>query len=781
MKIGKIKKDGDPAPIIGLDVELAPDGAKGVINQNITLEEVLEETIRNNPSAITDDSGNVDPEKLQQLVRDISIKINAQSNYNQTLDTPVYKAGSNKTNWDPEEVAALKQSNRERAADLMRKIESSLDKVDKELEDLDYYIEYDTSNPRFVMLAKSLFPDHTLGVLQFKEINELKKLRSRIGAIKAAEKTNKYNKKTNNPLINLNKEFEPELQAALKYATLKAEAATIESMKLSIMGNQVEAERTLATGTRDLAIQLGWDSFVSDITSAREKPIRLVDEDVSFPRDLLEFAGAIEEDEVLITENNIGSKVSLIPLQKQLVKGKQSTGYIRDLLGKLDEQSSYVDNVLNGKKPVQIKRGKNGKVEYDPITIEDCWKCFKLSWDGLKDFSAGIDIEYDAKLALDNIEYMYKKINYAFDLPYLIQQNLCSLVRLGSLCPIELAFLLSSFLGLFMFTWKEMFSLSAAGSFLKDLLFQGLLKPILGGLQIGLQLSVGPLPTYKSCVLNSITNLQSFDNTLGSYGFKVSELSDWLDGKAESVESENGQLILQKLITEGKAVAGFGETGNEVRLGEDVLAPMRDTVVSWAGGDTKDKFWTTVTNPLLGIGALDALEMFKGALEDFTVFAGEQSDIVKSILKAIEFTMKDEGDSIVELAAKLAGLGTCISLLYGIFSGFKDANIDACIKMEMPNGAGSPSILETPFTIPELAERLNITDIKYDEAVISRNPSAEGSAEKALGQQAYLYNPLTDKRFNLTNCDRAKSSIISKGESLEFWKRIALGANVDNV
>ena len=58
----------------------------------------------------------------------------------------------------------------------------------------------------------------------------------------------------------------------------------------------------MASGTRDLAIQLGWDSFVSDITSARAKPIRLVDEDVSFPRELLEFAGAIEEDEVLINE-----------------------------------------------------------------------------------------------------------------------------------------------------------------------------------------------------------------------------------------------------------------------------------------------------------------------------------------------------------------------------------------------------------------------------------------------------------------------------------------------
>lgn len=781
MKIGKIKKDEDFTPIPTFDIEGAPDGEKPAVSQNITLEEVLQETIRRNPSAITNDSGSVDPAKLQKLVRDISIKINNQSKYNQTLDTQIYKAGSNKTNWDPEEVRALKQSNRQRAAELLAKIESSLDKVEKELETIDYTIEYDTSNPRFVLMAKSLFPNHTFGILNLKEINELKKLRSRIGAIKAAEKSNIYNKKTKNPVIDLDKEFEPEMQAAFKYAQLKSETATIESMKLTILGNQIEAERTLATGTRDLAIHLGWDSFVSDIGKARAKPIKLLEEDMSFPRDLLEFAGAIEEDEVLIDDRNIGSKVGLIPLQKQLVKGKESTGYIRDLLGRMDNQTSYVDNVLAGNKPVQIKRGKNGKVEYDPINIEECFKCFKVSWDGLKDFSAGIDIEFDAKVALDNIQYMYDKINQAFDLPYQIQQNLCSMVRLGGLCPIELAFLLSSFLGLFMFTWKELFSFDLAGNFLKDLLFNGLLKPILGGIQVGLNLSVGPLPTYKSCILNSIHKLQDFDNTLGSYGFQVSELSDWLDGKVESVESTGGQILLQKLLDEGKAVAGFGTNGNEIRLGEDVLAPMRDTVVSWAGGDTKNKFWTTATNPLLGMGALDALEIFKGAIEDFTVYAGEQLDFVKSILKAIELMMKSEGDSIVELAAKIMALGTCISLIYGIFTGFKDADIEACIKMEMPNGAGAPSILETPFTIPELAERLNITDIKYDDAVISRNPSAAGSADKALGQQAYLYNPLTDKRFNLTNCDRAKSSIISKGESLEFWKRIALGANVDNV
>jgi hypothetical protein len=79
----------------------------------------------------------------------------------------------------------------------------------------------------------------------------------------------------------------------------------------------------------------------------------------------------------------------------------------------------------------------------------------------------------------------------------------------------------------------------------------------------------------------------------------------------------------------------------------------------------------------------------------------------------------------------------------------------------------------------ELVNMTNLPNIYFEDM-----PDVDdfgGSGAKGLGPQAYIYNPLTDKRFNLVNCDRAKSSIISKGESLEFWKRVALGANVDDV
>ena len=69
---------------------------------------------------------------------------------------------------------------------------------------------------------------------------------------------------------------------------------------------------------------------------------------------------------------------------------------------------------------------------------------------------------------------------------------------------------------------------------------------------------------------------------------------------------------------------------------------------------------------------------------------------------------------------------------------------------------------------------ININNINYDELITPTGPNQEPST-------AFVYNPVTDRRFNLTNCDKGKSSIISKGENLEFWKRIALGADVDNV
>jgi hypothetical protein len=150
---------------------------------------------------------------------------------------------------------------------------------------------------------------------------------------------------------------------------------------------------------------------------------------------------------------------------------------------------------------------------------------------------------------------------------------------------------------------------------------------------------------------------------------------------------------------------------------------------------------------------------------------------VKSTVDAIDSLISTNSSIRLELCAKLNGIGTILSLLYGLFDGFKDVNMDACLKMPVEvDDPEKPSTwtLESPFNIQELSQMLNINNINYDELITPTGPNQEPGT-------AFVYNPVTDRRFNLTNCDKGKSSIISKGENLEFWKRIALGADVDNV
>jgi hypothetical protein len=100
--------------------------------------------------------------------------------------------------------------------------------------------------------------------------------------------------------------------------------------------------------------------------------------------------------------------------------------------------------------------------------------------------------------------------------------------------------------------------------------------------------------------------------------------------------------------------------------------------------------------------------------------------------------------------------------------------IEPCIKMpvyDKETGEQIGTTLETPFTPEELS---NLID--GPPTIIINEPSGS-----ELDNGSTLYNPITERKFNLVNCDKAKSSIISKGESLDFWKSVTLGIGVDNV
>jgi hypothetical protein len=140
--------------------------------------------------------------------------------------------------------------------------------------------------------------------------------------------------------------------------------------------------------------------------------------------------------------------------------------------------------------------------------------------------------------------------------------------------------------------------------------------------------------------------------------------------------------------------------------------------------------------------------------------------------------------SKVELGSKLMAISSLISLV-GALVELGSKGIQPCIPLPIYDKDGNQigSVLETPFTPNELQDLIDNTEFnnpKYSDVVNNQiGLNSLGTAETR--DPGVLYNPLTDRRFNLTACNKAKSSIISKGDSLEFWKRIALGVSIDNV
>jgi hypothetical protein len=186
MKIGKLEKENN------IFTDKNPQHEK-YINQGITLQEVIQKTIEENPSLITNEDGTISPDKLNELVKKLSAQAKANSSYDQISDKEIYI--NSKDIWDPEQIAALRQDNRTRINTIIEDADELLERIDKELEDIAYVVEYDIDNPNYRLLTSMLFPNHTPGALNYKEYNELKKIRNRLSSVQIQKKINKYNKK----------------------------------------------------------------------------------------------------------------------------------------------------------------------------------------------------------------------------------------------------------------------------------------------------------------------------------------------------------------------------------------------------------------------------------------------------------------------------------------------------------------------------------------------------------------------------------------------------------
>lgn len=750
MKIGKLNKPKAKDDVIA--------------EQGLTLEEVLTKTIQANPELVMGADSQVDPVKLQQLVESIRKDLLREATYNQVADERIYTPKGREYN--PEEVAALKQFNRQRLAELKSEISALKPKLDKELENIKYYIEYDDNVTSNVVVARYLFPDHIRGKLSYSEIQGLRNLSSRFTSIQADKELNTAMKKLDKETTNLDEKYKKEIDMSVYYEVfVKGEEDPFDFSSSALRA-------TLVNPTSRLV----WEAMP-------EKATKLSKLGFSLLKDVAILDNEISENEKDINENNIDPNIALIPLKAEVEGIDASVSALQQTLQNLDNQNSYIDNLFNGKAPVRIKV-RNKKKKYEVYELDGCWDCFKNTWSLPTDFKLGLDIEYDTDSSIKKLSETWEKIKAALDIPYLLKQNFCSLVRLGNLCPIELAFVISSLVGLIKITWTQLFSMDYKG-FLVELAIEGILKPLLNALQIGLNLSFGPLENYKLCTMNSLVSIQDIDRT-GAWGFKSEDLYAWLNGQTNeyiSAKIDDKTSLFNGLI-EPEPGKTFNSSGNPSVLGGVInrkgevkgQAEVLKKLTEYVGN--KNKFLSTVTNPLLSTGKLDVIDTVKAALDEYATKAGNDYKWLNTTIDAVNSYLDGGANSRLELVTKVAALGTILTLAYGLFSAFKDSGIDPCINMTLPDGT---TVFSSPWSAQELANMIDPENIKFYEQIDNTLGLEPGTGFNAITNPTFAYNPLTDRRFNLTNCDKARSTIISKGESIEFWKRIALGANIDNV
>jgi hypothetical protein len=858
MKVGKLKKQKDLLV--------------NQVNQNIT-----EDPVSRNPDKLNKKQKakkkieQASPETINELLQSLFAQVQGHAQYNQVADTSTYL--SSDQNFSEEEIQALKFDNRKRAKALAEDLDKVSKQVERKLEAVNYQYEYDSDIPELSLTATLLFgkaidpnADNILndafgsteagagapGRLTQKQVDELDRIIERFAAMKGDQQVAKFNKKSNN------KKKAEDLDA--KYDLLISQAISYEVGKLAlapmVLGHSLTPNPKLTLATNPLV----WPPWPNKLG---------VIEDFDLHKDASALHQSIRDNKASLPEE-FHPDVFLIPLREQIKTLTQTTSSMAKTLASVDDQNSFVDRIFSGKEPIKIRKPGGIEESFDMDRLADCWDCFASKWkdpEFKQDFEADFKIEFKFNKLIANLESKWDKMKAALDVPYIVQQNYCSLMRLGSLCPTEILMLLAALTGMAIFTWEELFSSFSFGGlgasvsgFLGLLFFNGFLKPILEALDLTGKFSVGPINFYAGCTVNSLVKLQDIDKYSGQYGIKTEEALGWFsnafvdqrytqddaiglvkklpayiesqtppprepdtfsrvelalkgsdvdevrpgikdkirktmarcteamasppDNAAEAIGAARAPVSTPKIPEQGNS----GTTERwpkqnssdkffvEEPPAEKKLAESKAMLEDAAAG--KERFANTLLNPLLQTGGLDVLEVFSGLLKDFAEKIKSQEGIISTALQGIdELFSGDSFSATTALIAKLAGIGHLLAMVHSLVL-LSENGIEPCLKMPIETPDGVIYTVESPFTEEELRQMTgNKEKVYYSPSVIVK-PNGTGVED---GAQPYVYNPITDRRFNLTNCNAAKSSIISRGESLEFWKRVSLGKDVDNV
>ena len=707
------------------------------------------------------DNPQIDYDNLNKILADLLAEVEKDKTYNQVSDQISFIDKGGRKEYDPEGVALLREQNRARLAAIKTDVNNLKNAIDNALEDIDYTLQYNAKSKMQRSMMTYLSPDHVIGQANYQQQKVVKDLNTRLNDLKADVEINKFREKTKQEPIDLNDKYQDLRLLVGRWTGIALEDEDVVFTEINLPGMELK------------------DTFILLYTSGAIPVHHVLD--TNFPKVIGGIVSFWDTTEANLDSDNITEKVGLLPLQKVANDTTRSVSQIEATVNAVDEQNSYVDNVMKSPGPLNLKvKGRAYTFELSEVW-ENCFDCFfKSSWDKLLNFKFGLEFEIDLSGFLDMIADLIASMKFALDIPFMVKQNYCSLSRLGSLCPIELAFLLASTVALARLAWQ-----SLIGMFTGGLLFELMaliLNPLLFALSASLRFSFSPFDIYFDCVEKSIKTLQDVENALPNptYGWTADEIAEANDKTTNTAENRTPRQseLIQKLESY-KSTLSIKDKDSFKNKIERFKNLLEDAEPKPMPGGTKGAplLVDILSTPFL-MENTDMLDIVKIIPKEVQGYLMNNKFAISAGLQAIKNFSNANLVSIVQISAQLLAITSFISLLFALIE-LATKGIEPCIKMPVYNDKGEQigQTLETPFTSPELIDIIDRINNSPPNTNVDLGTGL--SALNSSGQS--LYNPMTERRFNLVNCDKAKSSIISKGESLEFWKRVALGTNVDNV
>jgi hypothetical protein len=460
---------------------------------------------------------------------------------------------------------------------------------------------------------------------------------------------------------------------------------------------------------------------------------------------------------------------------ESIMDARRSNDIVIGTLGYVDRDNDYISTIF-GRSTIDVSvMDRPESFTIDEI-LENCFDCFLEAWNGDVDFVLGLQVELRLRELLDTIDFLLDKIAQALDIPAMIRANLCSLLRLGVLCPIEIAFLIASFIGLVRFLITEVI-LNFKG-FLFNLL-AAILDPLLNALALSARFAISPFNIYAGCVFNSIIDAQQAEQTISQLRFTTSQIQDLLQSNNNEVSNRiNGLSRERAEALIGRRLEGNEEPSNAVRsffrnnmnpreINALIFSPRIQQV------DARDAlnllgnidFLDFLNSPNL-MAARDPLDFIKTILAENSKRFNEIFAWIENGLNGLRQFIRQNSVSRLEIAAKIIALSQIISLLvvlYRLIAG----DVDVC-KTER-NEDGSLSFIPQ-MTPEELFPSLPLNDMYQYVPPGSRIINGNIVVEPSDG---YIYNPTTNNSFPILRCETGKAPILSNTELLQLLQQLS--------